>query len=168
MAITLLETINPVGTTVVTFSNIPQTAKHIQIIWSFRQNNSSGDVVDFQINGNSSTIYDTLVMRARTTTAQGITSNSGSQASINHGTNNTTNPTDSFSGGKIIFAYYAGDKQKTFSTFANQPDNTTNDNVWGVLFGGGVANTTSAITSISMTTGANLLSPSTASIYLIS
>lgn len=169
MAITFIER-NVLGSNAanITFTNIPQTGKHLLLSISCRTayTGAVNDVLYLEFNSNTSSVYTSRRLRGTGTTVA-FNENPGEWPLYGPFVNGNTSTSDAFGVSTIYIGNYTSSQRKTISIDAVQETNATAANM---MINAGEFNSTSAITSIKITSlqGSNLLANTSVTLYSIS
>jgi hypothetical protein len=130
--------------TIVTFSSIPQTYKHLQIRFTSRFTDSyTSSNFSFRVNGDTGSNYAShrLINQSGSIFSDNLSSTSTPYLGFMPGGSTTAN---TFNGGIIdLLEYTNTNKTKTFRAFINSQSSDR------MSFGSGLWNSTSAVTSLS-------------------
>lgn len=151
MPIALLATSNPSSVSTITLSNIPQTYDHLKILYQLRfDTRASTSNLRLNFNGSSANQYKWLLVRGdgSTVSTTGSKNINEIQPGWLEGTNATANV---FSNGEIMLHNYKSAVNKTIIT-DNVPENN-NTSAFYSTFGVGIYMDTSAITSVTISSG---------------
>jgi hypothetical protein len=158
MTMTLVETVT-LGSAQASmvFSNIPQTATDLYLVYSAR-NVGDGRTVDLSLNG-SQTGFSMKMLQGNGSAAV------SASGSYDGGLSNPSSTTTStFSNTSIYFANYSGSTNKSWSMDTTYENNNT---LAYTKIQAGTWSNTAAITSITLTGFGNFAAGSTASLYTI-
>lgn len=168
MPMTKIQTIT-LGTTasLIEFTSIPQTGTHLILELSARTNRSAiDDWINIRINNDSTAYYQVYRLAFQTSVSATFIAGDTTvgQAALVNGNTSTTN---AFSNTEVFFSFYTDTKSKQLSIDSVVENNATTA---ARSFVSGFVDTTSAITSIQITsnTSSNFLANTTATLYALS
>lgn len=168
MAYTLVQTVNVTSSVSnIEFTNIPQTGKDLLVTASLRSSHSGVvDVCYLQVNNNTSSVYSSYRLAVLGSTVS-VARNPFENPLYGLFINGNTSTSNAFSNGQFYLANYTNNLPKLLTIDSAMEQDTTTA-YWGI--NAGSINTTSAITSIKLTTlqSANFLQYSSVSLYIIS
>jgi hypothetical protein len=134
----------------VTFSSIPATYEHLQVLGSNRAAGAStGQAYYIELNGDSSSVYASQVIRSHTSTTGANALNSTAYIQIFDGIHGSSTDASEYATIKVDILDYANANKNT-SVLLNGGQSISNSNK-RLFFGGGVWDDTAALTQIKFT-----------------
>lgn len=145
-AFELIETARITSSGNVSFTNIPDTYKHLTISFSASLTVADARML-LRFNNDGGNNYQETRMLGNTTSISGTTNSTISYALFGYGSG-TNGLSNSFAAGEILIPNYSGSQKKTFKTDFGLADN----NSWFTGIAGGWWDSTAAINSIQLFT----------------